>query len=467
MSSQQPEKQKSGGWGSLFSGAVAGLESRLDTILDATPATEEARKAPATGTATPQLNALKVEQKDTSRASSRSRTNDRLNERLAKAVGKGVESSRPSGELSRTASLVPQRASTDSRTEDAGEGASIAGEVEKRVSQDERNTTLPALNRGSLEAVPAMTTTSSKPSLDVPSARSSHENPARPSLDSIPAGSDSTIPSSQPSLRRTPSFLETELSRATQLHEESKLNYQEELHAHLERIDALQAKLSYMASQASTAARTSASTAPSGSVEKKVAEQDEKIVQLMEEGQKLSKNEMKHLGTIKKLRLRMQEEDKSSLDMKRRLEKTESERDDMRDRAQVSEAREKAAQERIKSFAKLYAEVDVLKREKDTTGRDVEDLKRQLADAEQRAEDAERRAQTDKVEEQMRVVAELNDELSNSRIEKRLIEDRSKAEIAKMKEDTAQAQEKTQLAELELRSEVQVRVSQSNYIYGY
>lgn len=64
MSSQQ----KRGGWGSLLSGAVAGLESRLDTILaDDDQASAKSRAADAaakqdTAKATASENKLKVEQ---------------------------------------------------------------------------------------------------------------------------------------------------------------------------------------------------------------------------------------------------------------------------------------------------------------------------------------------------------------------------------------------------------------------
>jgi hypothetical protein len=56
----------------------------------------------------------------------------------------------------------------------------------------------------------------------------------------------------------------------------------------------------------------------------------------------------------------------------------------------------------------------------------------------------------------MRVVAQLHDDLSNAQLEKRLAEDRAKAEIKQLREDAARQQEKSQLAELEPWSEIQV-----------
>jgi hypothetical protein len=60
------------------------------------------------------------------------------------------------------------------------------------------------------------------------------------------------------------------------------------------------------------------------------------------------------------------------------------------------------------------------------------------------------------VEEQKRALADLNDDLANARLEKRLAEDRGKAEVKQLKEDALRQQDKAQLAELELRSEIQV-----------
>ncbi|KAF2428860.1 hypothetical protein EJ08DRAFT_313616 [Tothia fuscella] len=378
MSAPQQNK-KAGGWGSLLSGAVSGLESRLDSILadDETKATEEAaRKAKAA--AALKNNTLKAESRSNSRSQSRNRVNDRLHDRLAKAVGKasdGVRSGRTSSEMpSRMASPGLPRASTDSKHSDAQPEPSVAGAATTDTTEAEERTSLEEGSTDATEATESITETeipTCHPAdnlHDRPSARPSAES-ARPSLDSLPPN-ESIAPPSQTTLRRSPSFLESELSRVTEVQDEVNRNYQEELHAHLERIDALQAKLTYLAGQASSAARAASTDAASGSLEKKVAEQDQMIVQLMEEGQKLSKNEMKHLGTIKKLRIRMQEEDKQSVDLKRRLEKAEREREEQKERANMAEQKERAAQERLKSLPKLQQEMALLKGDKDSLLRD-------------------------------------------------------------------------------------------------
>ncbi|QDS74222.1 hypothetical protein FKW77_002538 [Venturia effusa] len=454
-----PQKQGSRwGLGSLVSGAVAGLESRLDTILadDETRAAEEAARKAKAAASRPAV--LKADTPDASRTSSRNRANDRLAEKLAKR-----ETARAAGTRTPIETASPRPSITISRDSGEAKQEDVSTETKGQeiVEEDGRksiaaDSTLPQMRPDEATATDAMET-NTKPSLEVRNSVSARASTdilsTRPSNDSLSVHEPPI--QEKPILRRSPSFLESELARITKTQDENTRNYQEELHAHLERIDALQSKLVYLASQTSAAAREAASSAPSGSTEKKLAEQEEKIAQLLEEGQKLSKTEMKHMTAIKKLRQRIQEEEKEKFELKRRLQKTEQEWIDQRDRLRILEERDKAAQERLKSLPKIEQEVDILKRDKETSDREVSELKKQLVESERRAEDAEKRAQTDKLEDQMRVVAELNDELSNARIEKKLVEDRGKAEVKKVQEEAARQADKAKQLESELRNDVQ------------
>jgi chromosome segregation ATPase len=280
----------------------------------------------------------------------------------------------------------------------------------------------------------------------------------RPSEDSIRHSADAVqLPDPPAAPPRRASFLESELSRANQEHTA-------EVHEHLERIDALHAKIAYLSSQLHSNATAATSSHEKGSQDQKSAEQDAKIAQLLQEGEKLSRNEMKHLAAIKKLRLRVQEEERSSTEVKKRLEKIEAENRDLKDRAERAEEREKAAADRLLRLAKVEKEAETLKSDKENASREIQELKRSRDEAERRAEDAENRAQTNKVEEQMRVVAELNDELSNVRIEKRLIEDRVKSEMKEIKDEQHRQLAKARLGEVELRTEVQVCLMSTEWL---
>ena len=103
------------------------------------------------------------------------------------------------------------------------------------------------------------------------------------------------------SIAPTSPDLTTELEKLRQAHQEELKERHQELHSHLERIDALQSKLQYLAKSAAESARKASSDADPGSFDSKLAEREERIALLMDEGQKLSKNELKNLNTIKKL----------------------------------------------------------------------------------------------------------------------------------------------------------------------
>lgn len=466
MSAPSGNPSKGSRWGSLLSGAVAGLESRLDSILaedDQASARQRAEESTARQDKLKQKqNALKVDQ-PTSRASSRGRPSDRLQERLAKAVVKGTDTPRsssraPSEKQSApgsplTAAPAHARSSTDSAELGAQEAPSdplIPGSPAQALPQYANDSeqsgvsALLSLPAPELAPSPAISTP------NIPSLRPSQDS-GRPSIDSIP------LPATSPTSVRRASFLEAELSRVTKQHEEQVLNYQEELHGYLERIDALQSKLQYLASTASKDAHSAAEEADKGSFKQKLAEKDEKIAQLLEEGQKLSANEIKALGNIRTLRNRLQEEEKSKVELKRKVELAEQEVVEAKDRAKSAEEHDRIATEKLKAVPKLEREIQDLKAEVVAANAQIAELKKMLLEAEAQADEAEQRAQTDKVEEQIKVIAELNDELSNARIEKRLVEDRMRKEVNEVKEEAKRQQEKAKLAEIELKAEIQVR----------
>ena len=62
---------------------------------------------------------------------------------------------------------------------------------------------------------------------------------------------------------------------------------------------------------------------PAGSTEAKIASKDEQIALLMQEGEALSKTELRHLQTIKKLRAKAAEDEKASNDIRKKLERAE------------------------------------------------------------------------------------------------------------------------------------------------
>lgn len=247
-------------------------------------------------------------------------------------------------------------------------------------------------------------------------------------------------------------------------HEALSTTHREEVTAHLERIDALQAKLKYLAAQAATSARSTANDSEPGSVDRKLAEKDEQIALLMEEGQALSKKELSHLGTIKKLRAKVGEDEKTISDLRRRIAKTEGSVSDVTDRAKRAEAQAKAAENKVKQLEKVEKEKHSFKTQRDEANRLAEDLRRQLAAANDRADAAEAKAQKNAGEDAKRRVTELQDELSDARIEKKLAEDRAKKEAQDVRDEAERQKERAKIVENELRGEIGVS---KPWIFGF
>ncbi|KOS20778.1 TATA element modulatory factor [Escovopsis weberi] len=146
--------------------------------------------------------------------------------------------------------------------------------------------------------------------------------------------------------------------------EEMKAHHQAEIQEYVERIDSLQSKLQYMSRNAADAAKKTASSAAAGSAERKLAEQDERISLLIEEGQKLASAEQQYRATIKRLRLQLAEKDKQMVNVEHDKAKATAEAQALRSRLSSDEEKEKRQQETLRVTAALQREVDGLKRDK-------------------------------------------------------------------------------------------------------
>ena len=352
-----------GGGSGWFSAAVAGLESRLDTIL--ADESEASGKPPAKAPPDSGKLAPPAPKEVTSRGSrevSRNRANDRLAERLAKATasktasqaGSNVpsrvgspgiaDSGRASGEGKRSGDLVRSVLEVERGGEPGEEGAD---KIEPPKDGDENATLLAS----TLPINPArVSAESSRLSIEMPP---SDPSSTRPSLD-LPNGTSYTSKSALE--------LSAELTTLRTENAQTEKQHQEETHTLLEKIDALQAKLSYLAKETVAAAKeANASTSSAGSEAVRLAEKDERIALLMEEGEKLSKTELRHLQTIKKLRAKSSEEEKISAEAKKRLERAEKAEVELKQKLRRAEGAERQASEKVNAIAGIEKQVEELR----------------------------------------------------------------------------------------------------------
>jgi hypothetical protein len=248
-------------------------------------------------------------------------------------------------------------------------------------------------------------------------------------------------------------------ARLTQLQsdfETSELRRQEEVHDYIERIDALQSKLQYLAKESAEAAKIASNSAPAGSLEKKLASKDEQIALLMEEGQKLSKKELHQMTTIKKLRVKTQEDAKELAEAKKKQEKAETDASLALDRFRRAQGSERQLGDKQKQISQLQKELDAARSENASKNSIIADLRKQLEEAAAQEKEAEAKAVHESLAAEKKRVSGLEDSLANLSIEKSLAVERVQTQLKELREKMDKEAERARMAELEAKSEQQM-----------
>ncbi|KAJ2985601.1 hypothetical protein NUW58_g5442 [Xylaria curta] len=444
--------QKSSRWGSFLSQAVAGVEARLDNILaedDGSKGAPTPAVVSSTSPAPPAPPTPPVRSATPSKSA-----NDRLQERLARAVASrnAASSSRQSIEVASTASSP--RPSSDTPRLPPTSTTQVAS---PRTSLSTEEPAAPAPNAPMDASGVTSTSTVDRQSLAVPSPRSSLQ---LESVDPVPNIKQESPLSNQaqPSADNTvaSSLYKERIVLLEETLEEVQVQHQEELHSHIERVDALQTKLQYLAREASEHARTAATNAPSGSLDKKIAEKDDQIAQLMLEGQKLASVEQKHRGIIKKLRAQLVTNEKELNEQKVWRQRAEIELADLHRRVDESNDLEKANEEARELLSQSKREIDKLKVENEEKDRSIANLKGQLQEESEKAKLLAARTDDYQREAGQKRVKELEDTVAALEVEKGLAADRAKLQVAEAREKAERTSERARIVELELKGELQV-----------
>ena len=236
-------------------------------------------------------------------------------------------------------------------------------------------------------------------------------------------------------------------------HEAAEAQWQEESHIYLERIDALQLKLKYLAKEAAESAKQAAATADPKSLKKQLSEKDEKIALLLEEGQQLSKGELDHRSVIKKLRGQLAENAKVQEEAKKKAAKLEASLATSETRAQRAEAAEKRVNDALASHEKSAKDIESLTAERNAMSETIQDMKGQLARAIARADSVEAKAQSDALEQEKRRTAQLEEDLTTAKIEHELTEEKFQRQVSGLEENVEKEEGRVKALEVELKNE--------------
>ena len=406
-------------WGSLLGNAVANLESKLDTILAEDGNPKKPLPGPRVGASERARSTSRVRKEQPTRTStdSQNSTNQRTSLDITKTT---------------TSSILPEVQVHEAKDVD---GETLSDLAEADTSGSGTNTQLQT----------------DDPSITEPLL----------SLDEDETSS-TTVQSDA---------LHAQLAQLRGDNEAQEVQRQKEVHNYLERIDALQAKLSYLASEAASNARTSAEAAPTDSLEKKLAAKDEQIALLLEEGQKLSKAEVTQSTTLRKLRAKVADDGRVIADLRRKLVAADKSSADKAETLTRLEIGVKEAGGKLVRLARAEREVEELKKLRDTRDAQIKSLQEQLDSAQSKAKTDERETTAKALEAERKVAQSLKDDLVSVKLEKQLAEDKRQAELKAASDEKDRQRERHAEIEATLRHEISVctmfNSGRSHYLIRY
>lgn len=352
------------------------------------------------------------------------------------------------------ASLDSQNGSTGRHSRNSSRQEVISATEAPRISQDSG-----VSSRRSQDLVSQTEVANAEEAASTDASNVTHDiaqkaSASSPEPDQTPAPTISLPTTDTPTdSPRTSSDQDRSIAQLQADHRAAESQWQEEMYGYIERIDALQSKLKYLAKEAAESAKKAAATAEPGSVEKQLREKDEKIALLLEEGQKLSKSEMDHRTAIKKLRQQLAENAKIQTESKKKTEKLERDLANAETRAKRAEAAEKRANDSLSAQTKVSRDLEATTAERNALSQTVQELKGQLARAVSRAEAAEAKAQSEALEQEKRRATQLEEDLASAKIEREISEEKLNREISDLKGTIEQEKERARLLEIELKGE--------------
>lgn len=433
-----------GGWSSYLKKAVANVEASLDKILDE-PQTENAAAATGTTTAQPARRTTTSPTPRTASPASPASTSGRVSmqERIAQAMGSGGNSTEGSPRQS-----VDTSARGDEKSaivEEAKAEREPQGDTTKDETKDVTKDATKGATQDTVETAAKPDTEEHDPVL-VTVQDIAKEGFEGTSLDACAQLTTKLAESGlSPEQQKLVAELAAEISS-----QQDKLKVENELMAN--RVDSLESKLKVLARSEAERART-AQKGKSG-LEKSLAAKDEQIAQLFEEGQMLAKKELTHMNTIKRLRAKERDFDKSTEGLRRRCDKAEAEVAALQEKLRKASAIEKAQSDTIRDMSKAQKELEKLQRENADMADKLASLGREHADMKKQYEEKAFEAQEASLAEAQSRVSELETQLSKRGAEVSELQERLKQEREALEHELEAEIKSASRKETELRDEV-------------
>lgn len=272
-----------------------------------------------------------------------------------------------------------------------------------------------------------------------------------------PQPTETKLPEIERSLTPEPTSLTEPQSpqpaQTTEDQDVANARQQEEIQEYVERIDSLQAKLQYLAKNAADAAKKTTTSAPAGSADRKLAEKDEKIALLLEEGRKLANSEQKYRAAIRKLRMQLIEHEKQVEELKKDREKAATETEALRHQFSHEE-KEKMQDEAQKESTLLRREIDALKKANATKDETIRRLEQDIKTNAEHAEVSKAEALAKLQASERQKHNDLEENITNLQTEKGLLSNKIRLETLEWQEKFDRAVERGRNVEEELKHEL-------------
>ncbi|RKF76240.1 hypothetical protein GcM1_228009 [Golovinomyces cichoracearum] len=460
--------QQGSRWGSFFQQAVAEVESRLDDIL--TDGVEDTAAVQSAGNNSKTPLIVDSSQPVPSRITlTNSKSGDRLQERLARAVA--LKNAVPKGDntvfsvFSRSSSPVPMQEETRSSIE------SVSNYQANTKADHDEATKISNLPK-KINDTRVLPTAIQPTSLvqDTSSELSSSSNQECKILGELSKSElheqiedFSNINCSGLDAGKNPSIVSRKSADDEALSKKIHSNLsvsdtprEEETYFYLERIDTLQNKLQYMAKESAERSRLDAAAASNGSLEKKLAEKDRQIALLLDEGQALSKKELNHLATIKKLRIQLKEENKEVTEAKKKQEIAKNEAIHATERWKKMQSFEKQVHEQQKIITELQNNIKSIKLENENNVLTITNLKSHLDESISHEREAEKERMEKSLVAEQKHVAGLFDQIARLENEKKLEVSKAENKIIELEALIIINEERQRVLHLEMKTEQQI-----------
>lgn len=431
-----PKQSGGGQWSSLLKRALANVESTIDNVIQESTTSDIGA---VSKTSSPTASATPPTQPKAAVNEVRPAPGGRLtmDERLALAIKQAAATPRTSTSSPRPSidNISPQRHSIDSNRSSLDLPVTTKSETPAEVSE-------PIITLPTPSTVPSSVSVPSTP-LQVgeePNNSNGYSSISAnyPVLDTIIKHIES-LTSSDPETISEVDDIKKHFKMFLEQLESREVTTQKEIDAYVEKTSSLESKLVFLSRD--EAERAHGIKLSSSGLEKKLAEKEEQVALLMEEGQMLSKKELKNMNTIKMYRSKAQEQERIAIDAKDRQSRLEREVSKLKEKIRTMSEVEKRQTADIKFKSKIEGELENLRKEKLDNQKTIESLREELTQATSKYNDEVAAAHTKALNAEKERASELQRELSKVQLELSVAIEKHQIEISelesRMSKDTA------------------------------